>query len=302
MSMMFSCCYSDSADWAKGTLHVHTDNSPCGHYPVRTVCDLYFGRIMKYDFIAITDHMLRTPVPEWGDGKTIFPGEEFKRHDKQILGIGIGDIPDDPDRLDNHQQIIDEVNRQHGIAVLCHPHLYGDDYWSLEESLALMGYSGIEIYNHNEKMNQAGRAVASDLWDSLLSAGRKVWGFSSDDMHHCSRVGGGYIRVQRNSGDSLLDAIRDGHFYSSTGLDADSYDFDDGIIAIRLRNKSGARISYRVIADGIAVMAGDISSGTLLLDASTFKEKVRRYFRVEAMRDDGAYIWFQPHFRMEDRT
>lgn len=108
--------------------------------------------------------------------------------------------------------------------------------------------------------------------------------------------------MQRNSGESLLDAIRDGHFYSSTGLDADSYDFDDGIIAIRLRNKSGARISYRVIADGIAVMAGDISSDTLLFDASAFKEKVRRYFRVEAMRDDGAYIWFQPHFRMEDRT
>ncbi len=293
---MFTCCYTDSQKWAKGTLHVHTDNSPCGHYPSREVCALYFGRIMKYDFIAITDHMLITPVPEWGDGKIIFSGEEFKRHDKQILGIGIDNILDDPDHLDNHQQIIDEIDRQQGIAVICHPHLYADDYWSFEELLTLKGYSGIEIYNHNERMNNAGRALATDLWDKLLAEGRRIWGFSSDDMHHCSRVGGGYIKVQREPDEDLMTAIRSGRFYSSTGLDAESYAFDGDSVFIKLVNKNCESIFYRVIADGCVLVSGEINSDCLILDRLSSNNNIRRYFRIEAMRKDGAYIWFQPQF------
>ena len=44
-------------------------------------------------------------------------------------------------------------------------------------------------------MNNKGRAKATDLWDSLLSAGKKIYGFANDDMHVFPRAGGAFNMV-----------------------------------------------------------------------------------------------------------
>ncbi len=291
--MKFTNCYSNvSSIWKKGTIHVHTANSICGHYPAEKVCDMYFDRIMQYDFIALTDHMHLTIPPEVPVGRQVYAGEEFKRHLKQILGVGLRhEIDDDPDNLLNHQQLIENIHAQGGIAVICHPHLYENSYWALEDVLALHEIDAIEIYNHNSKMNNAGRSIASDLWDSLLCKGKIIWGMANDDMHHCSRIGGGYIKVQAD-GKNILDQIRNGAFYSSTGIDARSYIVGNKIVEITFDNDVGNKIETRLIVDGEITLRAFCSSKAEI----PLPRQVQKYFRIEAYREDGAFIWFQPHF------
>ncbi|HBM81671.1 MAG TPA: hypothetical protein DD426_12705, partial [Clostridiaceae bacterium] len=131
-----------------------------------------------------------------GDGKLIlFQGVEYKRAKFQMLGININKYDDDKDNSNNHQDIIDEVKRQGGFTIICHPHLNAGDYWPIEKLKGLNGYLGIEIYNNNVRLNNSGRAVATDVWDELLSSGKRVFGFANDDMHIFSRVGGAYNMV-----------------------------------------------------------------------------------------------------------
>ncbi len=306
--MKLSNPYFDGNAWYKGTLHVHTDNSPCGHYPVTVIRDLYADPIMQYDFIAITDHLTVTPPPLPVDDLIIFSGEEFKRKYRQILGVDIQPIPDAPETLDNHQGIIDAIEKWGGLSIICHPHLYTDDYWPKEELLKLHGYHGIEIYNHNEKMNNAGRAVATDVWDTLLSAGKIVWGFAGDDMHHVSRLGGGFLMVQatNKTKNTLMQAIKSGSFYASTGAFFRRIAIMDGkdrgqVIKLELDAVSARESEVSLIGDGGTILSkkrGAKSMSLSLLDIQSQHSRLKdyTYLRLELHRPDGACAWTQPFF------
>jgi predicted metal-dependent phosphoesterase TrpH len=73
--------YGRDGVWLKGNLHTHTEASPCGHYPLEEIAATYGDRIMKYDFLAITDHLLMTDVSavEGINGMVVFRGVEFKK-------------------------------------------------------------------------------------------------------------------------------------------------------------------------------------------------------------------------------
>ena len=304
--MKLSSPYLVGNDWYRGTLHVHTDNSPCGHYPVTTVRGLYADQIMRYDFIAITDHLMVTPPPPSDDGFIVFSGEEFKRKHRQLLGIDIRSVPDDPDDLDNHQKIIDAVGEQEGLCIICHPHLYTDDYWPVEELLKLSGYCGIEIYNHNERMNNAGRAIATDVWDTLLSSGKTVWGFAGDDMHHVSRLGGGFLMVQAEdrTKQALMQAIRTGSFYASTGaffrrIEIVEHPSDGQALRLELDAVSSKESEVLLIGDGGKLLGRQRGMKDMYIplhDPGTRYPGIEgcTYLRLELHRPDGACAWSQP--------
>lgn len=299
---MFKSPYIEEGAWFQGCFHVHTENSPCGHYSVEKVCELYADTIINYDFIAITDHLLVTPIPEIKDSLLVFPGEEFKDKYKQILGVGISCIVDNPDELENHQEIIDKINLQKGISIICHPHIYTEDYWPLNQLLKLQRYSGIEIYNHNVKMNNAGRAVATDVWDQLLLAGKKVWGFAADDMHHVSRIGGGFLMVlaQEKSLVSILEAVKQGSFYASTGayfkeISVNISTKNEQILSIILDPISALDSELSVIGDGGKLLFKIPGSSTISISLDSLETS--RYFRIELKRADGAFAWSQPFFK-----
>ncbi|MDR2535430.1 MAG: hypothetical protein LBD29_05280 [Treponema sp.] len=295
--MYISNPYPVEGLWLKGNLHAHTEASPCGHYSLLTVAGTYSDRIMKYDFLGITDHLTITDVsPVQGmNGLILFSGTEFKKEGHQILGLNIASCGDDPLDETNHQEIFDHVAYQGGISVICHPHIYCDDYWTLDRLLELKGFTGIEIYNHNVKMNNAGRAVATDIWDSLLSRGRRVWGIASDDLHHCSRYGGGFIMVNtaEKSPASIIAAIKTGAFYASSGILLTDFQVQDNEIsaAPALTRVSGTVL--RFIGTG----------GTVLWETKPLTPGERAvytvqgdegYVRIEASREDGAMAWSSP--------
>jgi len=279
--------------WLKGNLHAHTKNSNCGHYPVEDVARVYSDSFMKYDFLAITDHTKLTDISNISDmnDMVIFSGVEYKKDAWQTLGINISSYDDDSLLTNNHQQIFDEVNRQGGMNIICHPHIYNDDYWPLERLLALEGYTAVEIFNNNVKMNNSGRAIACDIWDALLSQGRKVYGIASDDFHHYSRCGGGFIMVQAEdkSGAAILEAISRGRFYSSSGILLKDITAGENRIHIAAASPRVPETVFRFIGkDGILLAE---QSGK---EACYTVRGNEGYVRVEACREDGSMAWTQP--------
>ena len=65
------------------------------------------------------------------------------------------------------------------------------------------------------------------MWDIVLSAGRKVMGIATDDSHHyldefsplLANPGRGWVvvRAEKESEDALMEAMREGSFYASSG-------------------------------------------------------------------------------------
>jgi predicted metal-dependent phosphoesterase TrpH len=289
--------YGAGGIWLKGNLHTHTSASPCGHYPLEEVAALYGDRIMRYDFLAITDHLRRTAVDsaQGLNGLILFAGTEYKKEARQTLGINIRSYEDDGENQTNHQAIFNEVLGQGGFNIICHPHIYRDDYWPLDRLLELEGYGAVEIYNHNVKMNNAGRAVAADLWDALLERGRRVWGVASDDFHHNSRCGGGFIQVlaRERTAEAVMEALKKGAFYASSGILLKDITVQDQTISLAAATPRVRGAVFRFIGRGGALLKEEGLGETEEPVSYTLRGD-EGFVRVEARREDGAQAWTQP--------
>lgn len=284
--------YDIQGNWYKGNLHAHTINSICGHYELEKVIELYTSPRIEYDFLAITDHGCITELEGfYNDEKIIlFQGTEYKRSRYQTLGINIDRYCDEDENSEsNIQDIFDEVNSQGGFNIICHPHIYRDDYWPKDMLITLSGYSGIEIFNNNVKMNNAGRAVATDVWDYLLSNGKKVAGFANDDMHVFNRVGGAFnmVLAKEKSRDYIVESIINNRFYASTGVIIDYIEVLDNVIHI----KTSLPVTFRFVGRNSKLLKEYFGT-----EADYKCKDTEPYVRVEMVREDGAMAWTQPFY------
>lgn len=287
--------YDYSGVWLKGNLHTHTKNSKCGHYTLEEVLKLYTSYRMEYDYLAITDHYHITDLEgnEERDDIILFSGVEFKTSAYQTLGINVKEHNDDRDDIENHQDVFDDVIKQGGINIICHPHIYKDDYWPINRLMELEGYVGIEVFNNNVRMDNSGHSIASDLWDTLLSKGKKVYGFANDDMHLFSRVGGGFniTLAESKTREGILEALKRGSFYASSGLILENIKLEDNVISLEIKDKRVPYVTFRYIGkDGVVLKEeqGQKSSYSINGDEG--------YVRVEVERNDGVRAWLQPYF------
>ena len=84
-------------------------------------------------------------------------------------------------------------------------------------------------------------------WDELLAQGKRIWGVATDDGHavyqHCK----GWVMVNsENNVSAILDALKEGKFYSSCGPEI--YDFyvdGDKVILECSPVSNAARIEFR---------------------------------------------------------
>ena len=130
----------------KINLHTHTTRSDGSRTP-EEVAEIY--KKAGYDVIAVTDHWKYHESGEIG-GLRILAGAEYNIGGGNagtgvyhILGIGCSREPDLAGTA-GPQEIIDEVHRCKGLAVLAHP------AWSLntaQQAAKLSGIDATEIYN-----------------------------------------------------------------------------------------------------------------------------------------------------------
>jgi len=150
-------------------------------------------------------------------------------------------------------------------------------------------YAGIEIYNHVITRLE-GSALATDDWDTLLTAGLHVWGYAAEDAHKQTDIGHCCNMVLSPSAtpSDLLYHLEHGHCYASTGLAFDEIGLRSGAVDVRLHG--AARV--RFVGPRGEVLA-EVSGRE-----ADYTPQGAAYVRVEAENAAGQRAWSQPFWRL----
>ena len=273
--------------WLRGNLHAHTTNSD-GARPTQQVIDDYAAR--GYEFLMISDHDIYTSAEDLGKfedrGMVLVPGNEVSANGPHMLHVHAdGFVEPSAER----QAVIDAIDAGRGFSVFNHPNWQQEfDHCPFAVLEHCTGYTGLEIYNGVIGL-QAGSPYATNKWDMLLSAGRKVWGFAHDDSHAEGDVELGWncAYVTDRSAEGVAAALQAGRFYASTGVTIEAIEVSG--MHIRIATKDARRV----------VALADYGRRIAVADATEIEVAVpddMRYVRFECWGDGERSAWTQPLF------
>ncbi len=291
MSIRIETTYSPEAvPWLKGNLHTHTTNSD-GSLPPQETVDAYAA--LGHDFLMLSDHDRFTDPDELdGRGMTLVPGVEVTRDGPHVVHVGTRTcIEPTPDR----QQVLDAIAADQGFGIMAHPNWEAHFNHCPQEKLEeWQGYAGIEICN-GVCFIAPGSGYALDRWDQLLGKGRRVWGYGNDDTHSPDQMGAAWNVVQSPSRDAnaIVDALRTGRFYVSTGVEIDCVRVSGRTIGIRTKNAQSIA-AYGDFYARVAVVDGAEIQFTLAEDSEL------SYVRFECHGPGMTGAWTQPFFIERD--
>lgn len=311
--------------WLKSALHTHSTVSD-GTLNPEHLADAY--RQAGFDVLAITDHWRLTKVGS-DDRLLTLPAAElgfdmrdprYRRQSSEFLVYGIDHIPDDPggDRANWYSNAVEHwevrtfpdlgagvhwADQQGAVVYVAHP------YWNqmgVDELLTFEGYAGIEVYNGSSDL-ETGRGDSSPWWDTLLGAGRRVFGIGTDDQHYpLFELGTGWtmLRATERTPEAALDALRTGMAYFSHGPRIDDVVVDGSTVEVAC---SAARSVLLQMEEerGVSVTAGRGGRrfGRVLdVDDRGLLRRVRvespwedlRYRRVVVVDEHGRRAWTNP--------
>jgi hypothetical protein len=212
----------------RGNVHTHSNVSDGGLSPGEVISAY---RANGYDFVSITDHFRErfgypvTDTTEFQcDAFTTIPGAELHApslengEDWHILAVGLPPEFPAPAAEEDGPAIAARAREAGAFVAIAHPHWYSmtmDDARSIESAHA------VEIYNQTCAMaNDRGNGWY--LADLMLSEGRRITAIGTDDAH-CKDgrpdMFGAWVMVRSETldSDSLLAALKAGHFYTSQG-------------------------------------------------------------------------------------
>jgi hypothetical protein len=238
--------YAKSGTWLRGSFHIHTIASTCGWHSVDEILLAY----QDYDFLAITDHDRLSRLSE-AAGKALFNGLEVSSPNGHMLLINPPEIIlngySNEFSVANYQKLAELCTTNGGIAILNHPNRFSGISWRLDRMQDISGYTGIEIYSGDGVVYE--EDIAFNVWDQLLSGGRKIWGFGNDDFHHWGQEKRVWnmVLTDSNTPEAILEAVRAGSFYISTGFGFETIENSAGCIRVVLKNNRVLEKMYKYI-------------------------------------------------------
>lgn len=287
--------------WLKGNTHTHTLESDGDSTPAE-VAAWYAAH--GYDFLVITDHDKVTRLES--DKLVLIPGEEvtsrLPKRPLHVNGIGL-QRPVKPatgaTAVEILQRNVDAVREAGGIAAVNHPNFgwaFGTD-----ELLQLKGATLLEIASGHPYVNMDGPPPVEEMWDALLTAGKRIWGIAVDDSHHLKRPwdtdiappGKAWVVVRADKRDAkaIVGALERGDFYASTGVELEDYVATEKEMTVRVRAKNLAR--YRILFIGSGGRVLQQSAG----ESATYAFKGGEgYVRAKVIDSNGKAAWLQPRF------
>ncbi len=316
--------------WAKANIHTHTlrtggsGTGSDGTSSIATVISTY--KNLGYNIIAVTDHnpylgsfnnysSCYAQFTNLSNNFMCINSEEFTLNSYHLIRVGINTSwPDSTQTLANVQNAVNDVNSQGGFAEVAHPN-WTSTIWPVANLILLENYTGMEIYNHViERLTPDPYAV--DKWDSVLKSGKKIFGFSVDDMHVISTdLGFGFTKVYMPdfSQQSYINSMKTGYFYSSQGPNMDSGPFTlicDGLInyhmgetascsSVSISATISATNSSYVVRNITLIKDGNVINNTICSSENcsfSFSQNVSSsgYYRLQATDSYNKQIWSNP--------
>jgi len=194
------------------------------------------------------------------------------------------------------QRNVDRIREEGAVPSLNHP-LYR---WAIDAEILrqVRGLGLFEIYNGHPATNDEWGLEA--IWDTALTAGRKLYGIAVDDAHYFKRIGPdlsnpgrGWIEVKARelTEEALLAAIGRGDFYASTGVR----------LAALERGPMGVELQVEQIGDEKHRTRFIGSDGRILDEVVGPAAKYRLrsedgYVRATIVDSAGRRAWIQPVF------
>lgn len=275
-------------EWLRGNLHAHTTASD-GERSLQQVIDVYAS--LGHGFLMISNHDVYTSEDDYAAadsrGLVLIPGNEISANGPHLLHVGPGGRVEPHD---NRQRVVDDVVSSGGFAVFNHPKWQAAFNHCPQELLeSCQRYAGIEIYNGVISRLQ-GSPYATDRWDLLLNAGRRIWGFANDDSHRAvgdDNHGWNVAYARNRTPEELVECLRNGRFYASTGVEITRI-FVDG-----MHIEIGAVNAHRMVA------LKDCGQRFSQVDGTSMSVDVPEdagYVRFECWGTGEAFAWTQPFF------
>jgi len=222
--------------WYRANLHTHTTTSDGRASPAETA-ELY--RQAGYQVLALTDHWATNDVSGLSrDDLLVVSGMEYhplcpakpegNPHHLVAIGVPHGFDLGETERADGNAAIraVDAVG---GLSFLAHPLWCGHRY---DHYAYLSGYHGVEVYNGT--CDKIARSAGDADWSYLLDEGRVMGGLAVDDTHGpVDRFNGWvWLRLKELTSSAVVDALRKGCYYSSTGPEVSRFRVRDGVVEI----------------------------------------------------------------------
>lgn len=295
--------------WYKGNTHAHTTFSD-GDTEIKDVIQWYHDH--GYNFLSITDHN-KTIFPGehmsldgFRNDFILIVGNEItssvhftaiglknKISVKSIIeDWGNGDLEGfplpapDTTKIGHSQILINGMLDDGALVFINHPNF--SKGISAEEMAKLKGYTAIELINAHPAVYNYGNDLhrpVEEKWDYLLTYGKKVYAVGADDEHNQqtwgpdkANPGRSWIMVETESLDeeNILEAIREGEFYSSTGVEFKRYEVTDSDIIVEIDRKK----TLKNLRKGMGV--------------AHIKEQGDEGFRIEVIGDRGSLLTVRP--------
>lgn len=299
--------------WVKGNIHCHTIASDGDSEP-SAVCRIYSEH--GYDFLSITDHMRRVDPSQVDDphGLLLIPGEEMQTRGEDVPaaplhvnGIGVTKrLESEPadTREQAIQNCIDAIVADGAIAQINHPnwHYAFDHTTMLQTNGALL----LEVFNGHPAVNNLGdesHISVEAMWDYLLSAGVVIYATAVDDSHHFGEFAPhranplrGWVcaRVEQLTEGNVLNALRNGEFYASTGVVLEDVRLERERVEVAIRPESGLSYVTSFIGDGGEVL---LESASREVRFDVPGDRPLAYVRAKVTASNGTCAWTQPAFR-----
>ena len=296
--------------WYKGNTHTHTlesdgDSSP--EYVVR------WYRDHEYSFLVLSDHNTLTDPAGLEHLTTpdfiLIPGEEvsssYEGLSVHVNGLNLPGLVDPrtgSTLVATIQNNVDAILEVEGVPHINHPNF--EWAFGAEELAQVENDRLLEIYNgHPTVHNEGGGGFASleEIWDILLSGGKRIYGIAVDDAHHFqgefsadrANPGRGWISVRARSLEAaeIMQQLEAGQFYSSTGVVLSDVVTEENRLEIHIAPHGNFRHTTTFTGSGGRVLA--VSSDNPAIYTLTGRES---YVRAKVTDSRGGAAWIQPVF------
>lgn len=296
----------------RGNIHTHSDLSD-GRLKPDQVIQAY--REAGYDFMMLSDHFLarfdwpiadtrelRTP-----DFTTLIGAEIHAPKTKvgELWHLVAAGLPlDFPPCSDDETgpELARRAADSGAFVGIAHP------AWSqltMEDANSIDAAHAVEIYNHG-CATETDRGEGWYLLDQMLNEGKHLTAFATDDAHfreHDSDAFGGWVHVKSEDldPDSLLQALKDGAYYSSQGPRIDDLSIEGTRLQISCspvdKISVTCGVSRSVVKSGRAICHADLDFARL--DVGWFLEKPSDWLRVTLIDNMGKRAWTNPIWRAD---
>jgi hypothetical protein len=293
-------------DWLRCALHAHTTNSDGELGPELLVRHYDWA---GYDVLAITDHWVRTAE---SSTKTllVIPSTELNAvvgdgEDVHLLALGVEADPVAPaGDFEPLPDVVAWIEANGGLPYIAHT------YWSglrTEQWWDCPGLLGLEVWNSGCEL-ELGRGDSSIHWDEALEHGRALQALATDDSHHPGYDSGfawTWLRATERTQAAVIDALRLGLFYGSTGPTILGVEVSDDEVLVRCSPAASATL-YAGRTRGARANAGRLGYPNLSRilerndDGLITRVALQRpwdggkYGRVEVKAADGTKAWTNP--------